>query len=37
MYKFLESITEFSCFLHQMLRNPEAETTEYYEVIYKLI
>ena len=32
----LQNVTEFS-FVHQMLRNTEAETTERYEMIYKLI
>ena len=35
--KMLQSITEFSCFIHQMLRKTEAETTECHEMIYKLI
>ena len=33
----LQSITEFSCLIQQMLWNTEAETTEYYEMIYKPI
>ena len=33
----LQSIMEFSCFIQQMLRNTEAETTECCEMIYKLI
>ena len=33
----LQSLTEFSCLIHQMLRNTEAETTECYEMIYKMI
>ena len=31
------SIMEFSCLIHQVLRNAEAETKECYEMIYKLI
>ena len=31
------SITEFNTYIHQMLRNTEAETTECYEMIFKLI
>ena len=33
----LKSIAEFSCFNHQVFWNAEAETTECYEMIYKLI
>ena len=35
--KMLLSITEFNCFIHQMLWNTKAETAEYYELIYELI
>ena len=30
-------LTGFSCFTHQMLQKTEAETTECYEMIYKLV
>ena len=33
----IKSIKEFSCYIHQMLRNTEAETMECYEMIHKLI
>ena len=33
----LQSITEFSCQIKQLLRNTEEKTTECYEMIYKLI
>ena len=35
--KMLQSTTEYSCFIHQMLWNTEAETTKRYKMIYKLI
>ena len=33
----LQSITEFSCLINQMIRNTDAETIEHYEIINKLL
>ena len=33
----LQSKTEFSCLIHQMSWNTEAQTIECYEMIYKLV
>ena len=35
--KVLQNETECGCFIHEVLRNAEAEITEYYETILKLI
>ena len=35
--KLLQNVTECRCLIYEILRNAEAETTECYEMIYKLI
>ena len=35
--KMSQKVMEFSCLIHQMLQNTEAETNECYEMIYKMI
>ena len=35
--ELLQNVTECGCLNREMLRNAEVETTECYEIIYKLI
>ena len=35
--KLLQNVTECRCLIHEMLWNIEAETTQCYKMIYKLI
>ena len=37
IYGVQQNVTEYRCLIHNLLRNAEAETTECYEMVYKLI